>query len=127
MRCLSSTSTRRHRARRRPEYFPGPCLRVPPTVRYDLAHISFSSGLCRPASSPTPSGSTSVATPAATWPSDSACTSAWGQPLARLELQVAYGTLFRRIPTLRPAIGLDQLPFKEDGIVYGVHKLPVTW
>ncbi|MFF7882175.1 cytochrome P450 [Streptomyces sp. NPDC020794] len=50
-----------------------------------------------------------------------------GQPLARLELQVVYGTLFRRIPTLRLAVERDKLPFKEDGLVYGVYELPVTW
>jgi cytochrome P450 len=50
-----------------------------------------------------------------------------GQPLARLELQVVYHTVFRRIPTLRRATDLDKIPFKDDGIVYGVYELPVTW
>ncbi|MDA0165651.1 cytochrome P450 [Solirubrobacter ginsenosidimutans] len=50
-----------------------------------------------------------------------------GQPLARVELQVALGTLFRRIPTLRPAVGLDGIPFKHDSLVYGVYELPVGW
>ncbi|MFD4621003.1 cytochrome P450 [Streptomyces sp. NPDC058475] len=50
-----------------------------------------------------------------------------GQPLARVELQVVYGTLYRRIPNLRPAIDLDAIPFKHDGAVYGVYELPVTW
>ena len=50
-----------------------------------------------------------------------------GQPLARVELQVVYGTLYRRIPTLRLATALDQIPFKHDGLVYGVYQLPVTW
>ncbi|MFE2443161.1 cytochrome P450 [Streptomyces melanosporofaciens] len=50
-----------------------------------------------------------------------------GQPLARVELQVVYGTLYRRIPTLRLATAVDQLPFKDDGLVYGVYELPVTW
>jgi cytochrome P450 len=50
-----------------------------------------------------------------------------GQPLARMELQVVYGTLYRRIPTLRLATDLDQVPFKPDGMVYGVQQLPVTW
>jgi cytochrome P450 len=50
-----------------------------------------------------------------------------GQPLARMELQIAYATLFRRIPTLRPAVGLDEIPFKHDGFVYGVYELPVAW
>jgi cytochrome P450 len=50
-----------------------------------------------------------------------------GQPLARVELQVAYGTLYRRIPNLRLAVDLDKVPFKHDGLVYGVYELPVTW
>ncbi|WP_427884984.1 cytochrome P450 [Kribbella sp. GL6] len=50
-----------------------------------------------------------------------------GQPLARLELQVVYSTLYRRIPTLRRAVGLEEIPFKHDGAVYGVYSLPVTW
>jgi len=50
-----------------------------------------------------------------------------GQPLARMELQVVYGTLYRRIPTLTAAAGLAEIPFKHDGSVYGVHQLPVTW
>jgi len=50
-----------------------------------------------------------------------------GQPLARVELQVVYSTLYRRIPTLRVAAPIEQLPFKHDGVVYGVYELPVTW
>ncbi|MGW5645638.1 cytochrome P450 [Saccharopolyspora sp. NPDC003752] len=50
-----------------------------------------------------------------------------GQPLARMELQVVYSTLYRRIPTLRLAEDLAQIPFKHDGSVYGVYRLPVTW
>ncbi|WP_432888732.1 cytochrome P450 [Kribbella sp. CA-245084] len=50
-----------------------------------------------------------------------------GQPLARMELQVVYSTLYRRIPTLRRAVELDEIPFKHDGAVYGVYSLPVTW
>jgi cytochrome P450 len=50
-----------------------------------------------------------------------------GQPLARVELQVVYGTLYRRIPTLKLAIPAEQIRFKHDMIVYGVHELPVSW
>jgi hypothetical protein len=50
-----------------------------------------------------------------------------GQPLARVELQVVYGTLYRRIPAIRLATELAEVPFKRDGTVYGVHRLPVTW
>ncbi|MFI7383823.1 cytochrome P450 [Streptomyces sp. NPDC049813] len=50
-----------------------------------------------------------------------------GQPLARMELQVVYSTLYRRVPALALATGIDQLEFKHDGFVYGVYALPVTW
>ncbi|WP_281284442.1 cytochrome P450 [Nonomuraea diastatica] len=50
-----------------------------------------------------------------------------GQSLARMELQVVYGTLYRRIPALRLVTDLERIPFKHDGSVYGVHELPVTW
>jgi cytochrome P450 len=50
-----------------------------------------------------------------------------GQPLVRVELQVVYGTLYRRIPTLALAIDEAQVPFKHDALIYGVHKLPVIW
>ncbi len=50
-----------------------------------------------------------------------------GQPLARVELQVVYSTLYKRIPTLALATDLDRIQFKHDASVYGVHELPVTW
>jgi cytochrome P450 len=50
-----------------------------------------------------------------------------GRPLATLELQVVYGTLYRRIPTLRLAVDFDAIPFKHDGVAYGLRELPVTW
>jgi cytochrome P450 len=50
-----------------------------------------------------------------------------GQPLARMELQVVYPTLLRRIPTLALATDIEQIPFKHDGFVYGAYELPVTW
>jgi cytochrome P450 len=50
-----------------------------------------------------------------------------GQPLARAELQIVFGTLYKRIPTLRLATSLDQIRFKNDSQVYGVFELPVSW
>ncbi|MEE1800697.1 cytochrome P450 [Streptomyces sp. JV176] len=50
-----------------------------------------------------------------------------GQQLARIELQVVFGTLFRRVPTLRLAVDRDALNFKGDSLAYGVYELPVTW
>ncbi|WP_433519200.1 cytochrome P450 [Nonomuraea sp. CA-143628] len=50
-----------------------------------------------------------------------------GQPLARMELQVAYTALLRRIPTLATAAEIEQIPFKHDGFIFGAYELPVTW
>ncbi|MFE5022990.1 cytochrome P450 [Streptomyces sp. NPDC056656] len=50
-----------------------------------------------------------------------------GQQLARVELQVVFSTLFRRIPTLRLAADLEDLSFKEDSQAYGIYQLPVAW
>ncbi|MGW5657336.1 cytochrome P450 [Streptomyces humi] len=51
-----------------------------------------------------------------------------GQQLARIELQVVYGTLYRRVPTLRLAVDRDELAFRPaDALAFGVKALPVTW
>ena len=50
-----------------------------------------------------------------------------GQNLARLELQIVFDTLFRRIPELRLAVPVDDVDFKTDANIYGVYELPVTW
>ncbi|MEU7062740.1 cytochrome P450 [Streptomyces sp. NPDC046161] len=50
-----------------------------------------------------------------------------GQSLARVELQEVYAAVARRIPTLRTAVPVEEIRFKSDMAVYGVHALPVTW
>jgi cytochrome P450 len=50
-----------------------------------------------------------------------------GQVLARVELQVVLGTLFSRLPDLRLAVPIEDVRFRHDMFVYGVHELPVTW
>ncbi len=50
-----------------------------------------------------------------------------GQQLARAELQIVFTTLLRRIPTLALAKPIDEIPFKNDKLAYGVYELPVTW
>jgi cytochrome P450 len=50
-----------------------------------------------------------------------------GATLARVELTEVFGGLFRRLPGLRPAQPLDELPFRHDMVLYGVRELPVTW
>ncbi|QII07372.1 cytochrome P450 [Rhodococcoides fascians A25f] len=50
-----------------------------------------------------------------------------GQQLARIELEVVYSTLFKRIPTLALATDFENLKFKGDSLAYGIYELPVTW
>jgi cytochrome P450 len=50
-----------------------------------------------------------------------------GQPLARLELQIAYPALLRRFPGLRVTVPDSEIPFRDDMAVYGVHALPVAF
>ncbi len=50
-----------------------------------------------------------------------------GQQLSRVLLQVVFGTLYRRIPTLQLAIPVDQISYKLDLAIYGVNELPVKW
>ncbi|MFJ1580724.1 cytochrome P450 [Streptomyces sp. NPDC088182] len=50
-----------------------------------------------------------------------------GQNLVRVEMDIAYRTLFERIPTLELAVPVEELPLKYDGVLYGLHALPVRW
>ncbi|MFI7246522.1 cytochrome P450 [Streptomyces qinglanensis] len=50
-----------------------------------------------------------------------------GHLLAKVELQVVFAALLRRMPTLRLAVPLAKLDFKSDQSITGVKRLPVTW
>ena len=50
-----------------------------------------------------------------------------GQNLARVELVEVARQLYRRIPTLRLAVPLAQIEFKESSLVYGPKSMPVAW
>lgn len=50
-----------------------------------------------------------------------------GKFLARVELQVAIGTLFSRLPGLRLVTPVTELPFRDGSMVYSPRELPVTW
>ncbi|MGV9993804.1 cytochrome P450 [Streptomyces sp. NPDC003374] len=50
-----------------------------------------------------------------------------GQNLARAELEIALGTLFRRLPRLRPAVAPDKIRHKPGDTIQGMLELPVTW
>ncbi|MEQ3552130.1 cytochrome P450 [Pseudonocardia nematodicida] len=50
-----------------------------------------------------------------------------GSQLARVEMTVGFRELFRRIPDLRLAVPPEQVPLRNDMLIFGVHSLPVTW
>lgn len=50
-----------------------------------------------------------------------------GQSLARVEMQVVYATLYRRLPNLALAVPQEDLPYREDTIVYILDHMPVTF
>jgi cytochrome P450 len=50
-----------------------------------------------------------------------------GQPLARLELQIALDRLLDRLPGLRLDLPFDEVRYRHEMVVYGVRELPVAW
>jgi cytochrome P450 len=50
-----------------------------------------------------------------------------GQPLARVELRYALAELARRFPRLRLAVAPEEVQLRDDSVVYGVDRMPVTW
>jgi cytochrome P450 len=50
-----------------------------------------------------------------------------GAELARAELQIALPALLLRLPALRLAIPTDEIRYKYEGDLYGLHELPVAW
>lgn len=43
------------------------------------------------------------------------------------EFPMTRPTLFRRIPTLRMAVPVEELPLKHGALAYAIYELPVTW
>nr|BAQ21932.1 putative cytochrome P450 hydroxylase [Streptomyces versipellis] len=50
-----------------------------------------------------------------------------GQNIARVELEIALGTLLRRLPDLRLAVPAEEIPCKPGDTIQGLLELPVTW
>ncbi len=50
-----------------------------------------------------------------------------GASLARTELRVVFGSLFRRFPGLRLAVGVDELRIRTNRVTGGVDRVPVLW
>jgi pentalenolactone synthase len=50
-----------------------------------------------------------------------------GAPLARVELQAVFSQLVSRFPTLRLAVGLEELTVRPDELAGGLTELPVRW
>jgi cytochrome P450 len=51
----------------------------------------------------------------------------FGQQTARLEMTLALETLLRRMPSVRLAMPLTDIPFKTGTAVVGPARVPVTW
>jgi pentalenolactone synthase len=50
-----------------------------------------------------------------------------GAGLARVELQIGLGTLFRRLPALELAVPVEELRLRDDLLTGGLAELPVAW
>ncbi|USX53994.1 cytochrome P450 [Lentzea sp. HUAS12] len=50
-----------------------------------------------------------------------------GHNLVRAEMEIAFRSLFERIPSLRLAVPVEELSFKYDRVLFGLHALPVRW
>jgi cytochrome P450 len=50
-----------------------------------------------------------------------------GAELARIELRIAFPALARRFPSMRPAVPMAELDFRQTSIVYSAVKMPVLW
>jgi len=50
-----------------------------------------------------------------------------GQSLVKVEMEVAFETLLRRLPNLQLATDFDDIHFRQEMTIYGVSELPVTW
>jgi cytochrome P450 len=50
-----------------------------------------------------------------------------GAPLARMELQLLFGALVRRFPTLQLAVDVEDLCPRSHLLTGGLQSLPVTW
>ncbi len=50
-----------------------------------------------------------------------------GLQLARMELHVAYETVLRRMPGLRPAVPATRLSLRQQAAMLSIDELPVTW
>lgn len=50
-----------------------------------------------------------------------------GAPLARMELQIALGTLIRRLPGLELAVPPERIEWRKESVARGVRALPVRW
>ena len=70
---------------------------------------------------------TSHASRTGTCRSGSAPTICLGAPLARLEGQVAIGTLLSRLPELRLAVNPESLRWRRGLVLRGLEALPVAF
>lgn len=50
-----------------------------------------------------------------------------GQHMARLEIEIVFSTLLRRVPGMRLAVPVEELNYKSDNSTFGIWEVPVAW
>ena len=50
-----------------------------------------------------------------------------GQQLARIEMRIGFAELVKQLPDLKLAVPAEEVPLRNEMVVFGVHSLPVTW
>ncbi len=65
--------------------------------------------------------------PAATWPRAHRIHYCLGAPLARVEAELAFGTLLRRFPDLRIAVPAAELTWSRSMFVHRLDSLPLAF
>jgi len=50
-----------------------------------------------------------------------------GSALGKMQVELATGALLQRLPGLKPAVPLDELPWRHDRINCGIRSFPVVW
>jgi hypothetical protein len=44
-----------------------------------------------------------------------------------MQMRIAYPALVQRFPTLRVTVPFEEIRFRTESAIYGLHELPVAW
>jgi len=50
-----------------------------------------------------------------------------GMHFARVELSIAFRTIFEKVPNIKIELPVEELSFRHEMVLYGINKLPITW